>query len=131
MLKNIIPFEIFTPARIVKSPLTLAIATIKAYSDKVNLSQSCQRRSILSFFLFKGYRKVEGNSNSKKVEGNSNQNGRKQQFLKSIEKWKEIVISKLLFPSTPYLLRDLKVEGNSNENGRKQQFLILEKTKME
>ena len=55
----------------------------------------------------------------KKVEGNSNQNGRKYKFLKLIEKWKEIAISKLLFPSTPYFLRDLKVEGNSNENGRK------------
>jgi hypothetical protein len=52
---------------------------------------------------FSHYRKVEGNSNFKKVEGNSNQNGRKYQFLKLIEKWKEIAISKLLFPSTPYL----------------------------
>ena len=33
MLKNKIPFEIFTPARIVKSLLTVAIATIKAYCD--------------------------------------------------------------------------------------------------
>ena len=47
------------------------------------------------------------------MEGNSN----------SVE-WKEIAISKLLFPSTPYFLWDLKVEGNSN-------LLILEKTKME
>ena len=44
---------------------------------------------------------------------------RKYQFFKLIKKWKEIVISKFLFPSTPYFLRDLKVEGNSNENGRK------------
>ena len=35
------------------------------------------------------------------------------------KKWKEIAILKLLFPSTPYFLRDLKLEGNSNENGRK------------
>ena len=34
MLKNKIPFEIFTPAEIVKSLLTVAIATIKAYCDK-------------------------------------------------------------------------------------------------
>ena len=46
-----------------------------------------------------------------KMEGNSN--------LKINRKWKELAISKLLFPSTPYFSRDLKVEGNSNENGRK------------
>ena len=34
ILKNKIPFEIFTPAKIVKSLLTVAIATIKAYCDK-------------------------------------------------------------------------------------------------
>ena len=34
MLKNKIPFEILTPARIVKSLLTVAIARIKAYCDK-------------------------------------------------------------------------------------------------
>ena len=34
VLKNKIPFEIFTPAKIVKSLLTVAIATIKAYCDK-------------------------------------------------------------------------------------------------
>ena len=33
ILKNKIPFEIFTPAKIVKSLLTVAIATIKAYCD--------------------------------------------------------------------------------------------------
>ena len=53
------------------------------------------------------------------MEGNSNQNGRKQQFLKLIEKWKEIVISKLLFPSTLLFLEKTKIkwngmEGNSN-----------------
>ena len=34
ILKNKIPLEIFTPAKIVKSLLTVAIATIKAYCDK-------------------------------------------------------------------------------------------------
>ena len=34
VVKNKIPFEIFTPAKIVKSLLTVAIATIKAYCDK-------------------------------------------------------------------------------------------------
>ena len=34
VLKNKIPFEIFTPAKIVKSLLTVAIATIKAHCDK-------------------------------------------------------------------------------------------------
>ena len=40
-------------------------------------------------------------------------------FFKFNRIWKEIAISKLLFPSTPFFLRDLKVEGNSNESGRK------------
>ena len=54
------------------------------------------------------------NSDSKwaiKMEGNG--------IFKIKRQWKEIAISKLLFPSTPYFLRDFKVEGNSNENGRK------------
>ena len=57
------------------------------------------------------------------------QNGRKKQLLKLIEKWKEIVISKLLFPSTLLFLGKTKkkwnkMEGNSNfkiqyKSGRK------------
>ena len=86
ILKNKIPFEIFTPTKIVKSLLTVAIATIKAYCDKYTyiLVNHTKQDQIFLFTLrlrytwhLHSYRKVEGNSNISKVEGNSNQNGRK------------------------------------------------------
>ena len=39
MLKNKIPFEIFTPARIVKSPLTVAIATSESKTPLFTLEE--------------------------------------------------------------------------------------------
>ena len=54
MLKNRIPFEIFTPAGIVKSRLTIAIATIKAYCDINILTFKSTKGDIFFFFLFKG-----------------------------------------------------------------------------
>ena len=76
-MKNKIPFEIFPPSRIVKSLLTVAIATNKAYFDKYTL-KSIQTGYFFSYF----WRKVEYRAISaiiKKMEGNSN-------FLKSRRK---------------------------------------------
>ena len=58
VLKNKIPFEIFTPAKIVKSLLTVAIATIKAYCDKytyILVNHTKQDQFFLFYFKVKIY----------------------------------------------------------------------------
>ena len=58
ILKNKIPFEIFTPTKIVKSLLTVAIAIIKAYCDKytyILVNHTKQDQFFLFYFKVKIY----------------------------------------------------------------------------
>ena len=67
ILKNKIPFEIFTPAKIVKSLLTVAIATIKAYCDKYTynlINHTKQDKFFLFYFKVKIYSRVHISSDT-------------------------------------------------------------------
>ena len=68
-MKNTIPFEIFTPAKIVKHLLTVAIATIKAYCDKYTtetISVRCEYCGI--DFTNKTIKKHIGASHPEKID---------------------------------------------------------------